>query len=342
LDFGISIPVRYNLGYKYSATIGEKAFMNCSDLVSCSNPIMNVIGSYAFANCSNLIYSPGSWVCHEIKEYAFYNCYNLSDSFGPGYLDHSLFFNMANDMSAIGAGHDSIIIGPHAFDGCSKISVMYVRNVMSIGEYAFKGCTSLISFIDTAPMSNSNGCYIGSHAFESASLLCQFNIPQPNYIDDYAFANCTSLSNIVGNGYIGAHAFENCTSLSGLYGPPYASFIGEYAFYNCSNLKWFPFTTGSTIYIGSHAFENCIGLSNIVLFYNETIDEYAFKNCTSLSAINIAYNLSYIESIPKLININAFDGIVSDYVINITSSQYEYMINDSVWVLLSDHFSVYE
>ena len=344
------------IGYHHLGNIGELAFANCSELSEVTNTLINRIGSSAFLNCISLKYIPGSSVCREIGDYAYSNCVDISGT---------IYLNMANANTVSGAGYDSITIGSHAFDGCYKISSIYLRNVTNIGEYAFKNCSALVSFVETAPMTNT-GCIFGAHAFENLSNLSSYiNSPYSNYIGDYAFANCINLRQFPGNRYIGAHAFENCYNLNDMNGMPYASYIGEYAFYNCSNIPYYYFTTGSTKYIGdyafancvlissatllnteyigSHAFENCFGLSSVIIFNSASyIGEYAFAGCSNLSIIAVVDNGSIPgNSIAHIASINVFESIASDFTIRAHIELKSLFMNDSVWVLLSEHFSYF-
>ena len=106
----------------------------------------------------------------------------------------------------------------------------------TIEDYAFVGCTSLISV--TIPDSVTS---IGSCAFKNCTSLTSVTIPESvQSIGSCAFENCTSLTSVtIPNGVtsIGSWAFSNCTSLTSVSIPESVISIGGYAFYECTNLK---------------------------------------------------------------------------------------------------------
>ena len=98
--------------------------------------------------------------------------------------------------------------------------------VESIGDYAFYGCSKLISVTignsvqSTGKRALSNGVKsIGAHAFEGCSSLESVTIPgSVTSIGESAFGNCTSLSSVTYNGTsepkISDSAFGGCSKLS--------------------------------------------------------------------------------------------------------------------------------
>ena len=95
-------------------------------------------------------------------------------------------------------------IGPSAFQYCSNIEFIKAPIGLSVGKYAFDGCTSLVNIID------SHGPIVD---------------PYPPYylsgrISTAAFRNCNSLTNILllsTTTSIGASAFKNCHSLTSVF-----------------------------------------------------------------------------------------------------------------------------
>ena len=171
------------------------------------------------------------------------------------------------------------------------------NTIISIGEYAFLGCTSLTSI--EIPNSVKS---IGNSAFYGCSSLTSITIPNSvTIIGESAFEGCTSLTSItlpfVGNGsdqthlgYIfGASSYSDNSS----YVPSSlkeviittGDTLDDYAFYNCSNVTHIELPN-SLINIGSHAFEKCNLLETVMAVNVEVIGDYAFSDAINITRIN--------------------------------------------------------
>ncbi len=117
-------------------------------------------------------------------------------------------------------------------------SVSYNGNkyaVTSIGNYAFKNCSTLTSV--SIPESVTE---ISNMAFYRCSSLTSVSIPQNvTSIGDWAFQYCTSLSSISipeGVTSIGHVAFSHCTSLSSVNISSSVTYLGDSVFAECQSL----------------------------------------------------------------------------------------------------------
>ena len=161
-----------------------------------------------------------------------------------------------------------------------QIQTVYLPNCISVGEYAFQSCYSLIQV--NLPMCSS----IGNYAFVNCSSLSQVSLPVCSSIGTYAFLYCYSLSqlSLPVCSSIGTYAFGYCYSLSQV-NLPMCSSISNYAFFNCSSLSQVSLPMGSLI--GNDVFNGCRSLSQVSLPMCSLIGDNAFYSCTNLSTVII-------------------------------------------------------
>ena len=127
-----------------------------------------------------------------------------------------------------------------------------------IGNYAFSGCSGLISL--TLP---SNVTSIGYSAFYGCIRLTSLTLP----------SSVTS---------IGSSAFEGCSSLTSLILPSSVTEIGSSAFYGCSGLTSLTLPSSVTS-IGWATFSGCSGLTSIYVSWESplSIDASTFKDANT-------------------------------------------------------------
>ena len=168
------------------------------------------------------------------------------------------------------------------------------RRVTSIGDGAFKDCSSLTS------VTISNGVtIIGDDTFSGCSSLAKIMIPSSvTYIGKWAFSGCSSLTNItIPNSvtYIGGWAFSSCSSLTNISIPNSVTQIRNDAFLKCSSLTSVTIP-GSVTSIGEWAFSGCSSLTSVIIPNSViSIDNAAFYGCNSLSVAKIPQNVTTIE-----------------------------------------------
>ena len=236
--------------------------------------------------------------------------------------------------------HDITVIGAITTDTISAIKTALTNNsnkkinldlsettgLTSIGQYAFKGCSSLTSM--TIPDSVTE---IGNQAFSGCSSLTSVTIPDSvTSIGESAFRGCSSLesihitdltawmnikfeygnSNPLSNGAklylngslvtdlvipdsvtsIGSSAFYSCISLESVTIPDSVTSIGGSAFYGCSSLESVTIPDSVTS-IGGSAFSGCSSLESVTIPDSVTsIGGYAFRGCSSLTNLRIDTN----------------------------------------------------
>ena len=136
-------------------------------------------------------------------------------------------------------------------------------NVVSIGNNAFYGCSSLTSVGDLSACTS-----IGVYAFEGCSSLTSVgDLSACTSISDRAFEGCSNLASVGDLSActsIGNQTFYNCSSLASVGDLSACTSIGNQAFYNCSSLASVG-DLNSCNSIGNQAFTNCTKLEEIVL-----------------------------------------------------------------------------
>jgi hypothetical protein len=180
-------------------------------------------------------------------------------------------------------GYNTVEIIPSQIEG---------KNVTSIGEYAFRGCTKLEEIIIPNSVTS-----IGYVAFEDCSSLTEITIPNSVVIiGSGAFNNCTSLAKVtipnsvvtIGNG-----AFSN-TKLTEVTIPNSVTDLGNGAFGSCRNLTKINIPTSITS-IEDSVFSGCTSLTQITIPNNiSSIGDWAFSGCTSLAEITIPNSVTSI------------------------------------------------
>ena len=242
--------VIFDKNIKNITSFSDYIFSDCTSLTSVIMPNnVTSIGANAFQYCTSLtnITIPNSVT--SIGSDAFSTCTSLttvtlnSDAIvSQTYTHYSNFINIfGSQVSTYIFGKDVTSIGNYAFDGCTGLTNINIPNsVTSIGQSAFKSCSGITSI--TIPNSVTS---IGSEAF----------------------SNCTGLTNVTMSDSvtsIGNYVFNQCSNLTSITIPNSVTTIGNYAFNNCSSLTSITIPSSVTS-IGAHAFEYCTGLTSVTM-----------------------------------------------------------------------------
>lgn len=126
--------------------------------------------------------------------------------------------------------------------------------------------------------------------------------------------------------------------------------IGDYAFWNHSYITKMTIPD-SVQYVGRNAFDNCSGLTTLIFPHNcTTINTYTFNRCSKMETITFNGNIVTIyaytfngctvmkailfngnTSVPKLVNVNAFNSIPATCKIVVPDALYDEWIASTNW-----------
>jgi len=230
--------------------------------------------------------------------------------------------------------------------------------VSSIGDYAFWGCSSLISV--TIPSSVRS---IGQSSFSACDRLKSITIPNSvKTIYYYAFSGCTSLTSInipASVTTLGHPLFNSCDNLSTITVhknnwcfdsrnncngiiyknsliagckntviPNTVTSIGTGAFYDCKGLTAITIPDSVTS-IGKTAFYGCSSLMSLAIPDSVTsIGDWAFGHCNQLTSIIVPSSVTNIED-NAFYNCGSFADILTLYVYE-ASYAHQYAIENNI------------
>ena len=207
-----------------------------------------------------------------------------------------------------GKTYSVVSIQDRAFTACNITSVSVPGSVVTIGSYAFDGCTKLV----TATLHEGVG-NIGRNAFNECYVMKTIDIPSSVHtIGVYAFNGCKVLKSLIlpedvtvvptgmcsdceklervtilGNvTEIKNNAFYRCLALASFTWPTCLESIGNRAFYLCQKLPY-AILPRSVAAIGDEAFAHCYKL-DYVKYYREVPVEYT----TTSTNVGLFYGTS--------------------------------------------------
>lgn len=197
-------------------SIGEQAFMGCSNLASVTINGANLesIGKQAFHSCTKLGNVSLSTVT-SIGEEAFRNCQKITEMTIP-----------------VGC----TTLGDGIFVWCTQLQKVTIEANVDIPSLTFQNCVNLQKVVTTTTKN------IGSNAFQGCSSLELVPVTTGlTTIGDNAFQNCSKLSNLMLSeggalSTIGQNAFNGCSGITMVSFPVTLSEIKENAFAGCTSL----------------------------------------------------------------------------------------------------------
>ena len=271
--------------------IPEGMFNNCQGLTNITYNTSNInnlpphiteINIYAFAYCYSIKNITIPIYVSKIDDYAFVGCSGLNNivfsNTTPLTIGNNVFQGCIL-LQYITIPYNTIVLGNHIFDGCSMLTLVdielapssYAEPNLSIGDYAFSNCISLVA-ISSQPYINNMG--------------------------DYCFNNCTNLQlmdmttdNITST----SKGLFNNSGLTNIRLPTGLTNLNDNTFSNCKYLSTISFSNPDSlddISFGSNVFDSCC---NTILpaKSSNTILSTKSSNTTSTQPLTL-----YIQTIP--------------------------------------------
>lgn len=159
----------------------------------------------------------------------------------------------------------------------------YFTGVTSIPNYAFQGCSSLVSIQIPSGLEE-----IQMYAFQGCSSLSSINLHHLRILSSGAFQDCSSLTSLsVSANALGSSVFSGCTNLRTITLSPntWVSIYTGSLFSGCSSLTSIELPA-ATSGIAHDCFNGCSSLTSITLPAACTsVGRQAFKDCSSLRTI---------------------------------------------------------
>ena len=252
-DGSVSLDCREGVNF-----IGDYAFYGNEALRWFNaNGALGKVGAYAFGGCKNVTKIGIDYGVKQIGTGAFSECsslqymklYDSVTEIGTGILEG------CTSLKEVYIGTGITEIPARTFARCYNLTKIephieqgYLKNVKSIGEYAFEDCQSLTEIPLPSGLET-----IHDGAFANCFNLKHLEIPEQVTIGTYClFINCLDLESVnlpANTERIETSCFANCGSLKSIVIPSSVTHIGERAFSWCYSLETLTVEEGNQTFI---------------------------------------------------------------------------------------------
>lgn len=276
---------------------------DCTDTIrwiAYQDGLLLVMGSGALPDYTNEVQEPWLSIREKITEI------RVSD--GITYVGSSNFGGMVR-LNRVTLPASVTSIGNWAFRGCSSLTQITMPGITSIGYAAFRHCTALAELEIPDAVSS-----IGDWAFSKCDSLVRVKLPASlKAVPDAAFYEDFALETVEipsGVKSIGSHSFRGCGALRNVSIPSSVTQISSYAFalcYSLGDVDLSGCTGGLTL--GEGAFFNCTGITRLNLPWCQ-VGNRAFAYCYGLRYVLLnqggASSALGNESFNYCVNLNKF------------------------------------
>ncbi len=266
--------------------LGNYAFRGCKMLEKTIIPDSVLsLGEYCFDGCTSLTYAKIGNGVPTISQYAFQNCGLKAIEIGTGVKTIALrAFSSCSSLPEINIPQNVTSIGNYVFAGCSKLSLVSIKDrtaTLALGSNGssalFSACSLDSVYLGGKITYNTGSGYGYSPFYRNLSLRSVRITDVEDTIYDNEFYGCTGLQHVrIGDGVttIGKWAFSGCSSLlSFSYGSGLQS-IGQEAFSDCVGVTKLVSNADTPPVCGSQALEDISKWECTLYVPAESIDDY--------------------------------------------------------------------
>ena len=262
----------------------EKNFENTKyDFYDCAS--IKTVGATPFASNSNdciVAWPEVTPMLTSVGASAFKNMFIQSQS----YVENEIF--SAPALKTIGANAFEAT-DANGYNMAALKVVSLTDSLTTIGDYAFKNCTSLETFIVPESVTS-----LGKYVWDKCTRINSV-VFEAHKLSEGSFQGCTALQTIDLSDevtVIPKNCFASCSSLTNIDLSENVTRIEDSAFQSTIFINFV--LPASCTYVGNDAFYNCAGMITLDLRNVEQIGDRAFAGCSLLEEVVIPATVTSI------------------------------------------------